>query len=374
MSTDAAHACPKCGYVRKPTDTAPDWQCPRCGIAYAKFGTVPHGHANSLESEPALASEPALGAAMPALGGGGKNIIPLQVQIGHTLLALFLLGYGAYGVAVDEIIVPGKRSTLILHGWSVWVIYAAMICGALVLLSVVVDNYDPRDDERYYHIFAHVFQALGWALFVAAVAAPLFIESKPREILRLEPLAQSGDADAEHQLGVHYHDGTGVARNYGVAMSLFRKSAAQGNLQAMNYLGIMNVHGRGVPVNLEEAERWYRRAADGGLARAQNNLARMYLNAQIRPKDFEQGVQWLQRAAEQGYPYALFNLGRAYEKGTGVEQDWVQAHMWFSLAGAGGDESGARYAKDLESDMKPDEIAQADSLAREWRATHSFAW
>ena len=29
--------CPKCGYERKPTDTAPDWQCPRCEIAYAKY-------------------------------------------------------------------------------------------------------------------------------------------------------------------------------------------------------------------------------------------------------------------------------------------------------------------------------------------------
>jgi glutaredoxin len=30
-------ACPKCSYRRKPADTAPDWQCPSCGIAYAKF-------------------------------------------------------------------------------------------------------------------------------------------------------------------------------------------------------------------------------------------------------------------------------------------------------------------------------------------------
>lgn len=28
--------CPKCGYVRKSTDTAPSWQCPSCGVAYAK--------------------------------------------------------------------------------------------------------------------------------------------------------------------------------------------------------------------------------------------------------------------------------------------------------------------------------------------------
>jgi hypothetical protein len=30
--------CPKCHYVRRVTDTNPEWQCPSCGIAYAKFG------------------------------------------------------------------------------------------------------------------------------------------------------------------------------------------------------------------------------------------------------------------------------------------------------------------------------------------------
>jgi len=39
-------ACPKCGYVRKPSDTAPDWQCPSCGVAYAKIhAAVPPGAA-----------------------------------------------------------------------------------------------------------------------------------------------------------------------------------------------------------------------------------------------------------------------------------------------------------------------------------------
>lgn len=41
--------CPKCAYVRKSTDTAPDWQCPSCGIAYAKYGTVPHEHAHNFD-------------------------------------------------------------------------------------------------------------------------------------------------------------------------------------------------------------------------------------------------------------------------------------------------------------------------------------
>lgn len=28
--------CPKCGYERQPTDTAPAWQCPACKVAYVK--------------------------------------------------------------------------------------------------------------------------------------------------------------------------------------------------------------------------------------------------------------------------------------------------------------------------------------------------
>jgi len=30
-------ACPKCSYIRRETDEAPDWQCPKCGIAIAKY-------------------------------------------------------------------------------------------------------------------------------------------------------------------------------------------------------------------------------------------------------------------------------------------------------------------------------------------------
>ena len=41
MSEGQMQTCPKCHYVRLPTDTAPGWQCPNCGIAYAKFGSAP---------------------------------------------------------------------------------------------------------------------------------------------------------------------------------------------------------------------------------------------------------------------------------------------------------------------------------------------
>jgi ribosomal protein L37AE/L43A len=29
--------CPKCAHARAGAEGAPDWQCPKCGVAYAKF-------------------------------------------------------------------------------------------------------------------------------------------------------------------------------------------------------------------------------------------------------------------------------------------------------------------------------------------------
>jgi len=33
--------CPKCHHIRQPADTAPSWQCPACGVAYAKVAPAP---------------------------------------------------------------------------------------------------------------------------------------------------------------------------------------------------------------------------------------------------------------------------------------------------------------------------------------------
>lgn len=32
--------CPKCNYTRRPEDTAPDYECPKCGVVYEKFNAM----------------------------------------------------------------------------------------------------------------------------------------------------------------------------------------------------------------------------------------------------------------------------------------------------------------------------------------------
>jgi hypothetical protein len=63
-----------------------------------------------------------------------------------------------------------------------------------------------------------------------------------------------------------------------------------------------------------------------------------------------------------------------YGNGRGVPQDYVQAHMWFNLAASrrtGEDRESAVRGRDLIADeLTPDDLSEAQRLAREWDAAH----
>jgi hypothetical protein len=62
-------------------------------------------------------------------------------------------------------------------------------------------------------------------------------------------------------------------------------------------------------------------------------------------------------------------LAIAWRWRSGVPQDYVQAHMWLNLAAAHDDEVKlATVARDeLAAKMTPDQIAEAQRMAREWK-------
>lgn len=112
------------------------------------------------------------------------------------------------------------------------------------------------------------------------------------------PLALTGHAPAQFNLGVMYANGQGVPQDYKVAVEWFGKAAQQGHTSAQNNLGVMYEDGLGVPQDYKTAVEWYGKAARQGLALAQNNLGVMYDNGR--------GVPQLRVVA-----YALFNLSAA---------------------------------------------------------------
>jgi TPR repeat protein len=85
------------------------------------------------------------------------------------------------------------------------------------------------------------------------------------------PLAEQGNAIAQHNLGLIYKIGQGVTQDYKEAIKWFRLSAAQGFAPAQQNLGVMYYYGRGVLQDYVYAHMWFNIAASNGDADALKN-------------------------------------------------------------------------------------------------------
>lgn len=99
------------------------------------------------------------------------NKVPLLQRIAYACLAVALVGYGAIGVLVDALWIPGRRTSgLVLAGIPAWLAFASLCVGAIGLLSVVIDHYDRRNNERHYLLFQKASRVSSLAVLVAAGA------------------------------------------------------------------------------------------------------------------------------------------------------------------------------------------------------------
>jgi len=156
--------------------------------------------------------------------------------------------------------------------------------------------------------------------------------------------------------------------DYRTAVKLLQPLVDQGNADAQDILAIMYFVGQGVPQNRAEAIRLYRLAADQGNAHSQDALGFVYLDGIGVPRDYGEAAKWFRKAADQDNIDAQFNIGELYELGTGVPQDYVLAYMWFSLVASRGSRPYAIRGRDrVAQQMTPDQIDQAERLAREWK-------
>jgi TPR repeat protein len=70
--------------------------------------------------------------------------------------------------------------------------------------------------------------------------------------------------------------------------------------------------------------------------------------------------------AKSGKPQALYQLGLCYSTGQGVALDLVRAHKYFNLAAMKGVAEARLWRAELAQQMAPNEIAEAQRLARLW--------
>jgi uncharacterized membrane protein/predicted RNA-binding Zn-ribbon protein involved in translation (DUF1610 family) len=106
---DEPKSCVKCGYVRQPADSAPDYECPRCGVVYAKAEAARRAQerARDIEARRVIAGErrtpplerpepavpdPERDADLPRLGAHLVYLL-YAIPIGVTALAGVIVAY-----------------------------------------------------------------------------------------------------------------------------------------------------------------------------------------------------------------------------------------------------------------------------------------
>jgi hypothetical protein len=123
------------------------------------------------------------------------------------------------------------------------------------------------------------------------------------------------------------------------------------------------------------AARLLQPLAEHGNSGAQFDLGYLYENGYGVRLNYSSAATWYRKAADQGEVGAQERLGVMYEDGRGVPQDYVLAHMWLNLAasrftidtGPMSSHEEAVNARDkLTAKMTPDQIAEAQRMAREW--------
>lgn len=90
-----AKVCPKCNYERKITDEVPDWQCPACGVAYAK---VEQGAATSQRQS--SAESPSSNTERQPVSGENTSVIGKEAGVSKkrvlvTAVSCLVIGYFA---------------------------------------------------------------------------------------------------------------------------------------------------------------------------------------------------------------------------------------------------------------------------------------
>lgn len=104
------------------------------------------------------------------------NHIPLSQRCWSAMGACALFLWGSYGIYTNDLVIPLRRRNRIhLHDEPALLMFAAFVCGAMVLISVIIDHYDERNNEHKYKKFSEAVGCIGWFLFGAALLLHLMM-------------------------------------------------------------------------------------------------------------------------------------------------------------------------------------------------------
>jgi len=131
--------------------------------------------------------------------------------------------------------------------------------------------------------------------------------ASPEDYLKDMREARRGNATAQLNMGLAYHNGTGVTKDFVKAAEWFRRSAEQGNQYSQSNLGNLYAQGFGVEKDEAKALEWWEKAAAQGHGQACYNIGRYHQNGTVVPQDKNKAKEYYVKAIECGYENAKKN-------------------------------------------------------------------
>lgn len=198
----------------------------------------------------------------------------------------------------------------------------------------------------------------------------------------LEQAAEAGHVRARSMMGVQYINGKAVEKDLEKGVAYITSAAQSGNIQAIHMMGFLHFHGEGVEKDLSRAASFYQAAAKAGDNTATKRLQDLATSGEpmaitlygLLLKDGSGGVQtnakqaaqMVKAGADKNIALAQFEISQAYGTGQGFEQDYLLAHMYANLAAAQGYEGAEKRRDTWAQLMTPEQIAEAQKMARAW--------
>jgi cell division septation protein DedD len=149
--------------------------------------------------------------------------------------------------------------------------------------------------------------------------------------------------------------------DYSGAVAVWRPLAETGDADAQFNLGQAYRLGRGVPTNLAAAKTWFERAANQGHIDAETTLGLLL----FQNNDQAEGLKWLKKASDKGEARAMLVYGTALVNGDSVTQDPVLGYAYVSRSAAQGLEPARQTLAQLDELLPAAERKRGVELARQ---------
>lgn len=200
----------------------------------------------------------------------------------------------------------------------------------------------------------------------------LSTDDQDTQIAVLREFADQGYPPAQAELGKRLLHGQENSHDIERAKTLLYEAANAGDASARNTLERWETQ-QELSRNRTRSLAEWQATADGGDVKSQLELAERYRYGREVQKDLGQAIRWYVRAAVAGDDYAPYALGNIYADGeTGVVNP-SHAYKWYSIAArVSSDDSEEldQRKRELTDIMSPDDVAEAERLAREWTQAH----